>query len=297
MSDLKVSIVMPVYNRGYLLEKVLYHLTSQEYRNIEYVVVDDGSTDNSREVISKFPMVKYIYRENGGCAAARNTGIFNATGDIILFIDSDVFVPSDIATIHAKYHRLYPDSIIQGQIIRIINVEDAFRRKFSLFDYSRSFFDTANVSVAKKHLEKVGGFDEDFKKGWEDLEIGLRLTKNGLKIKRILKEGYVWHYEGDYSYQAIMDFFEDRAREGRAGVDFYKKCPTFQVKMMTMASPFFIWLADKIFKPEYYKSQKFYDRIKKLIERNKISKAISMVRLAGYCFYFEGVRERLRDKN
>ncbi len=60
MKELKVSIVMPIYNRGYLLEKVLYYLTLQDYKNIEYIIVDDGSTDNSKEVVSKFPMIKYI---------------------------------------------------------------------------------------------------------------------------------------------------------------------------------------------------------------------------------------------
>ncbi len=105
----------------------------------------------------------------------------------------------------------------------------------------------------------------------------------------------MWHYEGDYSYTAIQDFFKDREREGRAGIDFYRKHPTFQVKMMTMAGSFFLWLSDKIFNPDYYKSLKFYDRIKKLIENNRVSEAISRVRLAGYCFYFEGMKQKIKE--
>lgn len=291
---MKVSIVMPVYNRATLLEKVLPHLTSQDYKDIEYVIVDDGSVDNTCEVVKKFD-VKYIYQPNGGCASARNTGIKNATGDIILFIDSDVFVPKNLATIHAKYHSKYDKLIVQGQLVRIIDIEDAFKTKFTIYDYSRSFFDTANVSVKRKHLLEVNGFDEkNFKKGWEDLDIGLRLIKHGLKVKRI-KEGYVWHYEGDYSKQSIMDFFEDRIREGRASVDFYRKYPTFEVKMMTMASPFFLWLADKIYNKEFYKSDKFFDKIYRLIEKNEKTKAIAKVRLAGYAFHFEGIRQRLKE--
>lgn len=291
----RVSIVMPVYNRGYILEKTLYYLTLQDYENIEYVIVDDGSTDNTSEIVKKFPKIKYIYRENGGCAAARNTGIKNSTGDIILFVDSDVFVPPDLARIHVKYHLKFSRAIVQGQIIRIIRIEDAFRQKFSIYDYSRSFFDTANVSVRKKDLEKVGGFDEiNFKKGWEDLDIGIRLLKDGVKVKRIIREGYVWHYEGDYSKESILDFFEDRVREGKASVDFLKKYPTFQAKMMTMATPFFLWLSEKIFNKEFYKSDEFFDKIRKLIEKGEISKAISKVRFAGYCFHFEGIREKLK---
>ncbi len=292
---MKISIVMPVYNRGYLLEKVLSHLTSQDYEDVEYVIVDDGSIDNTSEVVKKFKKVKYIYQENGGCASARNTGIKNAEGDVILFIDSDVFVPSNIASIHAKYHKKYDKCIVQGQLVRIINIDDAFKVKFTLYDYSRSFFDTANVSVKKKYLIEAGLFDDkSFKKGWEDLDLGLRLIKNGLRVKRI-KEGYVWHYEGNYTREAILDFFMDRKREGKASLDFYRKHPNFETKMMTMISPLFLWLSDKIYNTQFYKSEKFYDKIKRMIEKNKKSQAIAKVRLAGYGFYFEGVKERIEE--
>lgn len=293
----RVSVVMPVYNRAKIINQVLTALVSQDYENIEYIIVDDGSTDSTAEIIKKFSQVKYIYRKNGGCAAARNTGIASSTGDIILFVDSDVFVPSNLASIHVRYHLKYSDAIVQGQIIRIIRLEDAFRKNFSIYDYSRSFFDTANVSVKKCYIEKVGGFDEvNFRKGWEDLDIGLRLVKSGLKIKRIFKEGYVWHYEGDYSFENIIDFFNDRAVEGRASIDFLRKYPTLQVKLMTMATPFFLWLSKRIFQEEFYKSEKFYDKIRKLIEKGKDSKAISKVRIAGYCFYFAGIRERIKEE-
>ncbi len=65
--------------------------------------------------------------------------------------------------------------------------------------------------------------------------------------------------------------------------------------MMTMASPFFLWLADKIYNLEFYKSDKFFDKINRFIEKKEKTKAIAKVRLAGYAFHFEGIKQRLKE--
>lgn len=296
MSSLKVSVVMPVYNRGAILKGVIEGLLAQTYSNIEFILVDDGSTDNTASVIQSFPQVKYVYRPNGGCAAARNTGISNATGDVVLFIDSDVFCPPHLAEVHAAFHTQNNRWIVQGQLVRIIKLEDAYKVPFSMVHYSRSFFDTANVSVRREHLLAVGGFDEvNFKKGWEDLDLGLRLIKKGIKPKRLVTEAYVWHYEGDYSQEAVLDFFEDRYREGRASVLFYRKYPTFSVRMMTMIGPEFFLLNRLLFNENYLRSKAYYQKIKKLIDLGKIGQALAKVRVDGYCFHFKGIQDKIKE--
>jgi glycosyltransferase involved in cell wall biosynthesis len=296
--DVKVSVVMPTYNRAFILKLVLDSLMDQTYKNYEIVLVDDGSGDSTLEMLKKYPAdkLKVICQENQGPAGARNTGIRNASGDIILFIDSDVICPRDLIETHVKNHQESEWLIVQGQLVRIIDLDQAFKAPFNMWHYSRSFFDTANVSVRKKHLEKAGGFDaKSFKKGWEDLDIGLRLLKSGLKAKRLVKEAYVWHYEGNFSHENVLDFFEDRYREGQAALSFYRKYPTFSVKMMVMEGRLFYWLADRLFKEKYLKSPEFYKKIKNLLDAGKVDKAIALVRYNGYCFHFKGMRDKIKQ--
>ena len=85
-----VSVLIPSYNRGYLIGKTIESVLAQTYRPIEIIVVDDGSTDDTRAVIAKFgPAIRYIYQENAGLAVARNTGLVVARGEFIAFQDSD----------------------------------------------------------------------------------------------------------------------------------------------------------------------------------------------------------------
>lgn len=90
---MKISIVIPVYNVGYYVRECIESVIKQSYRDIEIIIVNDGSTDNSLEICKeyelKYPFVILIDKENGGLSDARNVGINNATGNYIIFLDSD----------------------------------------------------------------------------------------------------------------------------------------------------------------------------------------------------------------
>jgi CDP-glycerol glycerophosphotransferase len=94
-----LSVIVPVYNVEKYLADCLQSLTSQSYDNIEIIVVDDGSPDNSFTIANTFASsdhrIRIVRRENGGLGAARNTGIAVARGDYITFVDSDDEIPSD----------------------------------------------------------------------------------------------------------------------------------------------------------------------------------------------------------
>ena len=94
--DKKVSIVVPVYNREKFLNKCIDSLISQTYNNIEIILVDDGSKDNSLEICKKYERldnrIKVIHKENGGVQSARNRGIDEATGYYLCFTDADDYV-------------------------------------------------------------------------------------------------------------------------------------------------------------------------------------------------------------
>ena len=93
----KVSVIVPVYNVEKYLEKCLKSLVDQTLQEIEIIVVDDGSQDDSKNIIDKYikkypDKVKYLYKENGGLSSARNFGIPYANGEYIAFLDSDDYV-------------------------------------------------------------------------------------------------------------------------------------------------------------------------------------------------------------
>ena len=97
---MKFSIVVPVYNVEAYLADCLKSLKTQDFADFEVICVNDGSTDHSREILSewesKLPQMKVIDRANGGLSAARNTGLAAATGDYVVFVDSDDWVESSI---------------------------------------------------------------------------------------------------------------------------------------------------------------------------------------------------------
>jgi glycosyltransferase involved in cell wall biosynthesis len=91
---LVVSVIVPTYERAQIIKPTLKSILNQNYPNVELIVIDDGSTDNTQEIINDIAteysrVINYYKKENGGCASARNLGMEIATGDYIVFLDSD----------------------------------------------------------------------------------------------------------------------------------------------------------------------------------------------------------------
>jgi glycosyltransferase involved in cell wall biosynthesis len=89
ISQPKVSVIIPCYNQGKYLSKAIESVVNQTYRQFEIIVVDDGSDDDTKTVAGRYDQVVYIYQNNQGLAAARNTGIKHCTGSFLVFLDSD----------------------------------------------------------------------------------------------------------------------------------------------------------------------------------------------------------------
>ena len=96
----KISVVIPVYNVSKYLNQCIESIINQKYKKLEIILVDDGSTDNSAQICDEYAKkdyrIKVIHKENGGLSDARNTGIDNATGDYIGFVDSDDWISEDM---------------------------------------------------------------------------------------------------------------------------------------------------------------------------------------------------------
>ena len=98
MSDL-ISIIVPIYNVEKYLQECIESLLKQTYKNIEIILVDDGSPDNCPQICDEFlkkdKRIKVFHKVNGGLSDARNYGLERATGNYICFVDSDDFVTED----------------------------------------------------------------------------------------------------------------------------------------------------------------------------------------------------------
>ena len=103
----KISIIIPVYNGEKYIKRCLNSIINQSYKDIEVIVVNDGSTDNSESIINDFVSkntnFKYIKKDNGGLSDARNYGVKNATGDYICFVDVDDYISDDLFMRTQKY--------------------------------------------------------------------------------------------------------------------------------------------------------------------------------------------------
>ncbi|NUM34005.1 MAG: glycosyltransferase family 2 protein [Candidatus Brocadiae bacterium] len=104
-----VSVIVPVYNREKYLSLALDSILSQTYSPIELIVVDDGSTDQSAKIAKSYQQVHYIYQNNQGPAGARNTGIAQAKGHYLAFLDSDDLWNENKIAIQVQYLQENPD--------------------------------------------------------------------------------------------------------------------------------------------------------------------------------------------
>jgi glycosyltransferase involved in cell wall biosynthesis len=94
-----VSVIVPTYNAGKFIDDMVKSILNQTYQNIELIIVDDGSTDNTKNILEKYnTQIKYLYQDNQGPSEARNTGINAANGEIIAYHDADdISLPNRIA--------------------------------------------------------------------------------------------------------------------------------------------------------------------------------------------------------
>ena len=121
----KVSVIIPTYNYSHFLGEAIRSVLDQTFGDFEIVVVDDGSTDDTKQVASRFadPRIKYIYQENRGVSAARNTGISACCGDYVALLDSDdIWVPQKLE-LQVKILDSRPEVSAVCSDVNIIDIE------------------------------------------------------------------------------------------------------------------------------------------------------------------------------
>ena len=188
----KISVVIPSYNRAHYIEKTIDSVLEQKMADIEIILVDDGSTDNTRELVQKKygDLVRYVYQENQGIPGARNTGIKNARGDYIAFLDSDdSWRPGklerqlSLAEEHPEYGLLASrcDKIQCSGNIKKPGRPLSYQSRrgksgWVLNDlFQANFIRTSSVIIRRDCFDKVGLFDEKQKQA-QDYDLWLRMA-------------------------------------------------------------------------------------------------------------------------
>ncbi len=195
-----LSVVIPTFNRKNSLQKTLDGLARQTYpaAQFEAVVVSDGSTDGTDALLAEYARtspysLQVLCQPNGGPARARNNGIENAHGEVVVFLDDDVEPSADFLAVHAAHHQsqthavviapMLPDPALLWREPAWIAWEHAMLEKQYAAWRSGEWdgcgphhFYSGNASVRRAHLIAVGGFDEQFPRQ-EDVELAVRLEK------------------------------------------------------------------------------------------------------------------------
>ena len=189
---IRISIVVPVYNNAAGLEECLGALVPSAGPWVEILVVDDGSADDLATVTSRFPVRLLRLDRNSGAGAARNHGARQSTGDVLLFVDSDVVVAPDAVRRVARVLEEQPEvAAVFGSYDaapRAPGVVSQFRNLLHHFvhqqgDPDASTFWAGCGAVRRSVFEAVTGFDTGrFTRAIEDIELGYRLRDAGHRI-------------------------------------------------------------------------------------------------------------------
>ncbi len=214
---LKLSVVIPTLNRADLLATTIDRIAHQTLSCADYeiIVVDNGSTDHTHTILEQksrtYPNLKHFSQLKRGAAATRNVGIRHAQGEMVLFIDDDIFAEPTLAEGHLSHHRKNSRvSIIGGVTTPWGTSRDPFlrylrdRRIFNPYSITGgpldfSYYHTGNVSTARGLLVEAGGFNEEFfTYGMEDIELGYRLEKLGCRMVHAADVRAVHQYSPTY---------------------------------------------------------------------------------------------------
>lgn len=285
---MQVTVIIPTHNRADILEECIKRLLDQEFVKSEYeiIVVDDGSTDKTSEVLKEFEKkssvhFKALHQKNQGQGIARNYALRYAQGKIVIFIGDDILVLPDFIKQHVQYHRRFNSSneavlgfvgwdprleitpfmdwLTNGSSVmgRFGGHQFAFEKLEGKTKADYNFFYTSNISL-KRSILKKHPFDSRFSSyGWEDIELGYRLTK---------KENLILHYNPravGYHYHPMKEenLAERMRMIGRSAHLIHKKYPELKKVpskfkrfiLFLLSNPVSIFALKKIFEASHGK--------------------------------------------
>ena len=160
----QISVIIPVFNGEKYLSEAIESILSQTYEYIELIVIDDGSTDKSRDIALSYPNVKYFYQENKGVPAAKNLGIKEATSEYISFLDADdIWLPNKLLMQMKVLNDDPSIDIVTGYVEQFISpeVDPLIKKKYASKTEPIRGYISGAILVRRCIFEKAGLFPED----------------------------------------------------------------------------------------------------------------------------------------
>lgn len=232
---MKYSIIVPVFNRPDEVDELLESLLSQEEKDFEVIIVEDGSQVPCKKVCDKYANrldLHYYYKENSGPGQSRNYGAERAKGDYLLILDSDVVLPKGYIRAVSEELNREPADAFGGPDC----AHESFTDTQKAISYSMtSFFTTGGIRGGKKKLDKfyprsfnmgirrdvyqeLGGFSK--MRFGEDIDFSIRIFKAGKRC-RLFPKAWVWHKRRT----DFRKFWKQVYNSGIARINLYKKYP------------------------------------------------------------------------
>jgi len=197
----RVSVVVCTYNGGPTLAQCLRSLELLDYPDYEVIVVDDGSTDSTREIVARFPSVRAVHQTNQGLSVARNVGLQMATGSIVAYTDSDCFADPDWLThlVHQLVRskaaavggpNLTPED---GRLVACVAAAPGQPTHVLVSDQVAEHIPGCNMAFRREALLAINGFDPQYRKAGDDVDVCWRLQQAGMWIT-FAPGAFVWHH-------------------------------------------------------------------------------------------------------
>ena len=180
-----VSVIIPTYNRGWIIKEAIDSVLAQDYTEFELIVVDDGSTDHTSDVLDSYKnVIKVFSQKNKGVSAARNRGIAEASGQFIAFLDSDDLWLSQKLSVQIEFFNQTPDVLIcQTEEVWIrnglrVNPKKRHKKPSGMIfkpSLELCLVSPSAVMIQRSLFDRVGEFDETLP-ACEDYDLWLRIS-------------------------------------------------------------------------------------------------------------------------
>lgn len=225
----KTSVVVCAYNAERTMAACLTSLEKLNYPHYEVIVVNDGSTDRTRQISEQFDYIRLINQENKGLSAARNVGIAAATGEIVAFTDSDCVVDPDWLTYMVGTFLRSGRSAVGGPnfpppedtlVPSAVAVSPGGPTHVLLNDEVAEHIPGCNMAFRKKALEEISGFDPVFRAAGDDVDLCWRLQNAGYQIG-FSPAAIVWHFRRN----TVQAYLGQQRGYGKAEAQLYFKHP------------------------------------------------------------------------
>lgn len=200
---MKVTVAIPCFNGAAHIGRAIEAILNQSRPADEVLIVDDGSTDNSAQIVRRYPVRLIPHNGNRGLATVRNTAIASASGDVLVFVDADAYAaPRLLESLMRGYDGPEVGGVGgQGIEANVQSRADRWRRAHASQSHGRrprevDFLYGLCMSFHQDALREVGGFNPTFRTNAEDIDIGLRLNAAGHCL-RYEPEAKVYHQRTD----------------------------------------------------------------------------------------------------